>query len=250
MKQKLTSFRKSYEKRYLNRCDVVIAANDERAVIMKDFFKLNRLPIIFDNMHKIEDEIDFMDCNRRFQGIIKDNNHFNIVFAGGISPERKTIEYIKSVMSLGKRYNLIIAGSATQKAKKEFKQVKSRDVNNQIHYVGFISRAELRYLFKMCQASVIIFDKYSLNTLYCASGKLYESIFEFTPILTSENPPLRRLCEVNNIGVSNDNYGDGILMLDQNYDVYKKSLFDYVKKLKYEDRIESLKNMILKNLES
>lgn len=239
IKQKITSFRSKYEKKYLKYADVVIAANLERAKIMKDYFQLDKIPIIFDNIHKIEDEYDEAACEVKFSNIIEKNG-FNILFGGGISEERKTFDYIQAIDKLDARFNLIIAGSASIKAKKKYDVLLSKCKRDRIHYVGFVSRAELRYLMQKCQASVVLFDKDSYNTLYCASGKCYESLFEDTPILASENPPLKRLCDIEKIGVSNDNYEQGIIQLSSNYDYYVKNVKRYVYNLQYEYRVANL----------
>lgn len=247
IKQKVTAFRAYYEKKYLKQADVVLAANYERAKIMKDYFGLKSLPSIFDNMHKIEEVFDEKKCQDKF-GTIIDRARFNILFGGGLSEERKTFDYIKAFNKLDDRFNLVIAGSSSAVAKKNYDKLISEKKIKNIHYVGFISRADLKYLMKECQASVVVFDKDSYNTLYCASGKCYESLFEGTPILASENPPLKRLCEEENVGVSNDDYKKGILQLYKNYDQYVEGVKNYIKKIKYEERenylIEEIKTKL------
>ena len=248
IKQKLTSFRRYYEKRDLKKCDIILAANIERANIMKKYFCLKCSPIVFDNMHRIDDEIDYSKCEEKFYKYIS-KDAFNIVFAGGISPERNTIKYVEAVKKLGETVNLIIVGSASQTELLKYKALKEEESLKHISYLGFISRAELKYLFQRCQASVIVFDKYTINTLYCASGKMYESLFEGTPILTSENPPLKRICEDNNVGVSNDDYYLGIQELMNNYDHYKSAVSCFIDKLNYEDRVKNLRDSIIQELE-
>ena len=95
------------------------------------------------------------------------------------------------------------------------------------------------------QASVVLFDKNSINTKFCASGKCYESLFVKTPILASENPPLKRLCEQEGIGVSNDNFYEGIKTLENNYDYYVKNVENYLLKLDYDNRLKVLEKQIL-----
>lgn len=247
LKQKCTSFRAYYEKKYLKDADVVLAANYERAKIMQEYFSLNTLPIIFDNIHRIDDDFDEVICRNKFDNIV-DKNRFNILFGGGLSEERKTFDYIKAVNKLDDRINLIIAGSASNVAKKRYDEIIKKNGSHKLHYVGFVSRAELKYLMRVSQASVVVFDKNSFNTLYCASGKCYESLFEGTPILASENPPLKRLCSEEHIGVSNDDYTQGIIQLIDNYAYYEEAVKKYIHRLDYEGRKERLVNQILVRL--
>ena len=111
-----------------------------------------------------------------------------------------------------------------------------------------MTRAELRYCIQNSHASVVLFDKNSYNTLYCASGKFYESLFEGVPILASENPPLKRICLEEKIGVSDDNFARGIQTLQKDYDSYLFAVRNYVSGIHFEERIENLYQSIMEAL--
>ena len=64
----------------------------------------------------------------------------------------------------------------------------------------------------------------NLNTKYCASGKIYEYLYEGLPILAYKNIPLKRFIEKYKIGVSGDNFNELINELESNYDKYKKNI--------------------------
>ncbi|MDF2544130.1 MAG: glycosyl transferase group 1 [Herbinix sp.] len=243
LKKQLTVFREKYERRYLKYADVVIAANLERAKIMEKYFGLDSLPLIFDNIHKIGDIPDNKECQKKFEVALK-KDRFNILFGGGISEERKTFDYIRSFKQLSEKFNLVIVGSASPLARKRYIELTQGLDGDRIHYLGFISRAELRYCMMNCQASVVVFDKDSYNTLYCASGKCFESLFEGVPILASENPPLKRLCDENKIGVSNDDYAAGAIQLESNYEFYSKSVRKYIDSIHYQERLDNLIKVI------
>ena len=244
VKQKITKFRSKYEKKYLKYADLVFAANVERANIMKDYFELSETPSIFDNIHRIDDCYDEKVCTEKYAQFFE-NDSFNILFAGGISEERKTFDYIKAFSRVDKNVKLNIVGSASSVALKQYKcLIKELDIEDKVQYWGFVTRAELRYLMQKSHASVVIFDMDSYNTLYCESGKCYESLFEGTPILASENPPLKRLCEKNMIGVSDNNYDEGILRLMENYSDYVESVTEYVRSIDYDGRINRLAQQI------
>lgn len=249
IKSKLTRFREKSEIKYLKYADLVIATNTERANLMIDYFHLREKPIVFDNMHKINGNYNRTDCQEKFDKYIS-KDKFKILFAGGIDEERLTFDYLKSFLKLDDSFQLIVVGSASQVALKRFNSiVEEAQALDRVTYLGFISRLELKYLIRQCQASVVVFDKKSYNTLYCASGKMYESLFEGIPILTSENPPLARLCQQHGVGVSNDDYSEGISTLRNNYEQYKLSVKRYIDGLNYDERIENLANTIREKLE-
>ncbi len=247
IKIRLTSFRRRSEKKYLRLADLVVAANIERAKIMQKYFGLKELPYIFDNIHRIDDEYDLESCRMKYD-IHFPEACFNILFAGGISRRRRTLEYIEAFKKLPDQtdYNLVILGNASTEDMDRYRELTEGCLN--IRYLGFVSRAELRYCLNKAQASVVIFDTNTLNNLYCASGKCYESLFEGTPILASENPPLKRLCEEEKVGVSDDDFGRAILTLRNGYASYRQNVAEYVEKLNYEFRLDDLRRVMQRQL--
>ncbi|MBQ2774172.1 MAG: glycosyltransferase [Clostridia bacterium] len=244
IKQILTSFRPRYEKKYLKYADVVVAANIERATIMQKYFGLSRIPLVFDNVHRIDVAYDSEACDRAYGHAFCDNT-FQVLFAGGIHEERKTFDYIRAFASLNREeYRLVIVGTASEVSRRRYEAMLAELELQNVVYLGLVPRENLRYLMQKSQGSVVIFDTDSYNTKYCASGKCYESLFEGVPILASENPPLKRLCEQEGIGVSNDDYAAAIVELKENYSFYKAKVADYVMRLDYESRVDTLKSQI------
>lgn len=236
------------ENKFLKYADLVIAANIERAKIMKKYFKLNSLPIIFDNKHIIDEDIDFENCNRKYGHLFK-KNRFTILYAGGISKERKTFELIDAVIKLGHKYQLIIIGQAGEKQKKKFDNTISLNESKNIYYLGFLQRSEFKYLLDKSKISVSAFDQNTLNNKYCESGKIYESIYSKVPILVTENPPLKRLCRNHKVGISTSNFYEGILNIERQYDFYKSNIKKYISKNPLKDRIDKLYIQIKNNLD-
>ncbi|HHV99396.1 MAG TPA: glycosyltransferase family 4 protein [Clostridiaceae bacterium] len=248
IKMKIASFMGYYEKKYLKYADIVISANIERAKIMKEYFNLNEIPIVFDNVHRIDDDYDVEECNKKFGHLFADDL-FCIVYAGGIKKQRMTFELAKAVGELGKNYRLIVVGASTEQDKKRFYNMLQDENITNVFYEGFIQRNELRYMFSRAKVSVSAFAQDTVNNINCASGKLYESLFEGTPILTSENPPLKRICSDYGVGVSNNNFKEGILELEKNYNYYRNNVYEYIKNIDVNSRIDKLASIINERLQ-
>lgn len=240
-----------FEKKYLKYADVVIASNIERAKIMKKYFNLKERPIIFDNVHLIEDEFDIVECDKKY-GHLFNKKDFYIVYAGGISKRRMTFELAEAVGSLGCKYSLIILGSTNPKDKLEFDLMIEKNSYNNVKVLGFIPRNEWRYILSKSHISVSVFSQDTVNNINCSSGKLYESLFEGKPVLTSTNPPLKRICNLYGVGISTDDFRSGILQLEANYDEYRNNVKLYIENLDYHGRIdrlvEQLKEKIRKDM--
>jgi len=249
IKRSLSSFRAKNEKRHLHSADLVFAANEERAEIMKEYFSLPELPSVFDNIHRIDTPYDRGACDEKL-GYAFDDERFNVLFAGGIMEERDTFRYIEAFATLGDGYRLIIAGAASPVALDRYKKLLAElGIEQRVTYLGFITRAQLRYCMTRSQASVVIFDRNSYNTTYCASGKCYESLFEGVPILASENPPLYNLCREHGVGVSSDDYRGAVLRLKERYGWHLENVKKYIDGLDYGTRVERLTKEIERKIE-
>lgn len=230
---------KLFEKKYMKFADIVIAANVERAEIMKSYFGLSELPVIFDNIHKIEDDYNLELCEEKFGNLFLEDK-FNIIYAGGVSRQRLTFELAEAVGTLGNEYSLVVVGSASRIDREEFSRMLCKSGIKNVTYIGFIQRDELRYMLKKASISVSIFAQDTFNNVYCASGKLFESLFEGTPVLTSENPPLKRVCNDYGIGISTNDFKQGIIHLRSNYDYYHQNVKYYIGTIDVKERIEKL----------
>lgn len=238
-KLKLASHMNYFEKKFIKNANIVIAANIERANIMYDYFKLRKKPIIFDNIHMISENYDQFICETKYSNYLVDDV-FNIVYGGGIAKHRFTYELAEAVGRLGSKYQLIVVGSATNIEVQRFEKFLSEKKFTNVAYLGFLPRDEWRFLLSNSKLSISAFTQDNLNNKYCASGKLYESLFEGTPILTSENPPLKRICEEYKVGISTSDFYNGILEIGGNYEYYCENVKSFIKTLDYGSRIEQL----------
>lgn len=241
VKIKMASGNMKIEQKYIQRADVVIAANLERAEYMRTLYGLSTLPCVYDNMHRIDEPVDEAKCTEKFARYFK-KRCFHIVYAGGIDRNRRTFELVRAVGDLAQilPVRLLILGREEKNERKRIDHYVQENELDCIHYLGYLTRGELKYILNHAQISVSAFQRDSINNLYCASGKIYESLFEGIPILTSENPPLKKLCTQFGVGVSNDDFSVGIQALYKQYDIYCENVKKYIATLHYEERIELL----------
>lgn len=225
----------------LKYADVVIAANLERAEYMREHYGLKTLPCIFDNIHRIDDVVNVEECGRKFSAYLAEDR-FYILYAGGIAKARRTYELVEAVQkaSLKLPVTLIIVGRSDEEEKIKIDSFLQKNNCNCVHYLGYITRAELKYILQHSQASVAAFSKDTINNLYCASGKIYESLFEGVPLVTSTNPPLQRICREHHVGVSNDDFLSAIYDVYNNYEEYRRDVQKYIAEINFEARIPKL----------
>jgi hypothetical protein len=243
IKEKLSFFMRSYEKKYLHMADLVFAANQERADIMKDYFALSETPFVFDNIHPIKNDINLSFIKEEIKSKFP-TNKFTILYSGGISKQRKTMDIVMAVTQLDHTYRLLIVGSVDKNEFKIYNEyIQTNSITN-IHYLGYATLSELRYLYMKSDVSISIYGMDTLNNKFCASGKVYESLFEYTPIVTSENPPLYNLCRDYGVGVSsNDLYG-ALQKVRLEYSYFRKKTEEFVLKFNEKKRYDDIVNQI------
>ena len=247
LKNKVEYLLRFVEKKNTKKVDIVIAANKERAAIMKEYFELKETPLVFDNMHKIETDYNEEDCRKKF-GDLFSNNRFTAIYAGGVFEDRLTYKMALQFGKLENECQLIIVGASEIGGKDKInKLIRDNNISN-VHYLGFVSREELKYLMEKSDISISAFAMDIANNINCASGKVYEGLFLGKPLLAGINPSLKSLCEENQIGISTLEFGEGCKMLKQNYSFYQNNVYRFIEKLDYYHRVERLKNDIDRRL--
>lgn len=235
------------EYQHLREVDVVMAANEERAYVAMGYYALKELPIIFDNIHRIDEGFDFEYCRSKYDRFYKSDS-FTLLYCGGLGSvaERDIEGLMQTVKKMGDSIQLLIAGQ-------DDKDPRLYDLLNSspnISYLGKLTRGELKYLYQKSDVNVVLFNPTMINTIYCASGKLYEGFFEGKPVLLSQNPPHERLCRDYGVGevVQNKDYCTAIQRLREGQKNYIENVQKYVATIDYENRIKDLRRAITERL--
>ena len=232
------------ERKFIKRANLIFAANEERARIMRRYYHLKTMPSVLPNTHRIEDMYDKMICQQKYDKYFDDRS-VNFVYGGGLSTSRPIYELIDAFHRLGNAYRLIIAGNASREALLRFKKyIADRQIKN-VSYVGFIPRSEWRYLIVKSHATISVFYQDRLNDKYCASGKFYEGIFEGKPILASANPPFKRICNTKLVGISTDDLQKGCIYIHEHYEELRHNVSRYISEINIQNIYASFINTIL-----
>jgi len=229
------------EKCFVRNADAVIAANIERASAMKRCYKVESNILIYDNLHRIEEGYNLQHCEEKYSSILEPHK-FLILNAGGIFDDRYIYEIADAVVNLGDEFRLVVVGGGVKKEISEFQRRYQNSAN--IRYLGFVPRNELKFLIQRSDVCFSGFKPVSLNNTYCASGKTYESLMEGTPILCSENPPLKRLCTDFGVGISSNNFVAAIQKMRLDYASFKNNALAFSDKVDYAHRGILLVNAI------
>ena len=218
-----------FEKKLMRIADVVLAANEERAYIMKEQYKLKKKPLVFENIRFLDGAFDKALLDKKYKNVFK--YEFNIVSTSGLFMERDTDKLILAMKHLSEKFGLFFVGNSSDKDITQCKELLRENGISNVHILGRVPMNELRYIVQQCQIGAVHYHKNNLNNKYCASGKIYEFLHEGLPVVTTENPPLKSFCEKSKTGIADDLFYQGIADIAENYEVFQNNVRSFINKV-------------------
>lgn len=217
------------EKLFNNKFDIIISANKERSFIMKEYYGLSTEPLVFENIRRLEYEEGFDQSffDEKYKNTFG-SRKWRLVSTSGCSITRGILEIVETVGNLGSNYELYLIGEGERKDLEIINKIIKENQFKNIFILNTMGQNELKYFISHCDIGVVNYHQRDMNNKFCASGKIYEFLYEGLPVLTTTNPPLKNLCEAYNIGISTDDYTDGIKEIIDNYMNYKKHVNGFI----------------------
>lgn len=205
--------------------DVLICANDERVRLVRRLFKRKKPILSYENIRRLEysPNADIKKFEKKYKSIFDVKDSFKLIATSGCDIARGTIQLIEAIKYNSQKIDLYLVGGGTEDDIKKIDRLMEDLQLECIHKIGKVGQDELKYLIAQCDCGVVNYGASDLNNKFCASGKIYEFIFEGIPVITTTNPPLRNYCKKYGIGVSEEDYGVAINQMIENYNIYKKN---------------------------
>lgn len=218
-----------FERLMIKKATVVISANIYRADYMEKYYNLKRTPLVFENIRKLVDYNagSTKNLSNKYKDLFNKNT-IKIISTSGYSINRTNDKLVEAMSELGHRFELLLVGGGSEKDKSLIKYIIDKKEISNVYLIDMVEAEELRYLIKQCDIGVVNYNQNDLNNKYCASGKIYEFLFEGLPVVTTENIPLVEICQKYGIGESDNEYINGIKNLANNYLQYKENVNNYL----------------------
>jgi hypothetical protein len=210
----------------IKKSSIIVAANEERAQIMMDFYKLKIKPIVFENIRKLSffKTTNLDSLQQKYNYLIK-NNEFRVISTSGCIISRLTEELVIQIKNVNYQVRLILVGDTSDRARIET-TAKDNQITN-LDILGNVNQDELKFLLSISHIGFVAYHQNDANNKYCASGKAYEFIYESLPLITSTNPPLKNLCDKHLVGISSLNFSESINEIIRNYSFYKNNVMSF-----------------------
>lgn len=167
--------------------DLIFAANDERARIMKEYYNLEKEPMVIRNIPDVEISNDLYsraELEEKFE-ILKNSTASIYVYQGVVTPIRRIDILSSKIAKIDNSLVLIVGGgqeSYIQKLKEVFK---SEGLDN-VHFLGKVDLKTLYSVLNISNFGIISYSDANLNNKYCAPNKLYEYSQFKLPMITTE----------------------------------------------------------------
>ncbi len=209
------------EKMMVRKADIVICANQERAQIMQKEYGLTKEPLTYENLRQLQygSEKELETAKKKFEPYLHEGE-YRIVSSSGCSIKRTNDVLVRNLDKVKKKCRLFLVGDSTPEERQEIERIISEKHLDNVEILGRLNQTELKYLISKSHIGIVNYGQYDTNNRLCASGKLYEFLYEGVPVVTTTNPPLKRICEQYSIGIADDEYADGINRIIDNYGSY------------------------------
>lgn len=205
------------ERHFVKRADLVIAANEPRAAIMKATYGLQESPVVVRNIPPyVAAEAAGADALKHLPPI---NGKIRLIYQGAMSLARGIDMFIRVLPRLRKDYELVMVGDGPDTAK--LKQIAQEEgVRSRVTFLGRVSTQDLARITRQCSIGIVSYSFDDPNERLCAPNKVYEYAQAGIPIVATAQKTLRELVEANGIGAvlesgqtidgTIENYANGI----------------------------------------
>ncbi|MBA7581839.1 hypothetical protein ES708_23750 [subsurface metagenome] len=241
------------ERLMIRRADLIIAANEDRSRIMKQHYGLKMKPIVMRNIpfkkynpNPIEKALiieKYPELTRRFP------YERLLLYQGNVDLFRGINRFVQALTYLPKKYRLIVVGSGPDLEKlRHISQ--SFEQEDRFTTLGRVEQCLMPFIMSIADVGIVTYSFKGQNNIYCASNKIFEYAQVGLPIVTTNQPPLRKIVEKYGIGelISEYDRPERISVLIQkvveNRDIYKKALPLFLEDHPWKDEADRVRDAI------
>lgn len=237
------------ERRCAGKADIIICANSFRADYMEKHWGTKR-PIVFENVRKLEyDESSIAKAAELVDPYLGEDE-IRIVSTYGCSVDRTNDVLVKNINNIEGRIKVFLVGNSGKEDEDTVRKIiKEQGAEDKVVILRQMNQTELKYLISRSHIGVVNYNQKDLNNKYCASGKIYEFLYEGIPVITTTNPPLKKMCEDYHIGEADDEYYRGINLIINDYDLYRTNVNSFINGHDINDNNSMLVNDLKRELD-
>lgn len=190
-----------FEKVSVVRHDLVIAANRERAELMKQHYQLQTLPTIIRNIcEPTLGSVERTVILGRYPELSRKGKEFFVAYMGDVALERGLGAVIDAFEYLPKDVSLVVVGDGPDRIGLEQKYSSEVEGRKPIRFLGAIPQIWIQDVLSLCDIGIIVYSMQGLNNYFCAPNKIFEYTHAGLPVVSTPQPPLRAMIDQYRIG--------------------------------------------------
>lgn len=239
-----------FEKLGIQRADVLICANQDRARFMQELYHLEREPLVYENLRRLEySGGSARDAQaERFAGYLHEGE-LRIITTSGCSVSRTNDVLVRNLKRVKQPCRLFMVGEDPASDRQAIEQIIAEEGLENVEILGKLNQDELKYLISVSHIGIVNYHQKDHNNRYCASGKLFEFLYEGLPVVTTTNPPLKRLCDEYGVGASDDGYADAVNQVAADYPAYQARVKAFAQAHTVQENNDALKRQLQTEIE-
>ncbi|MCM8781922.1 MAG: glycosyltransferase, partial [Candidatus Omnitrophica bacterium] len=190
------------ERLAIRRANLVIAANEERARLMKTHYGLSRMPTVVRNIPSKPEGITDKEKKAllaSYPELRRKPNELLILYQGNIDLSRGIGRFVQALSYLPKNYRFIVAGGGPDLEALR-KMARPFEFEGRFSLLGKVEHRLMPAVTAMADLGIICYPFHGLNNIFCAPNKLFEYAQAGLPVVATDQPPLRRLVKCYRIG--------------------------------------------------
>lgn len=230
------------EKYAIKYADLVICATQERGMLMKQYYHLDKIPLVIENISQlpiVSDDNSELIIHRTesfFHG-----DKCILVYAGVLTAGRR-IDNLIDIVSTRDDAAILVIGSGSDEDR--LRHLAEEKIPGRYLFTGSLPYKYLGVLLKKCDVGYISYPTNSLNNVYCAPNKIYEYASVELPMIAPENPTIRQFFDDYGIGAINADLGIAFDSVRSQLGVYRKNCIQFTKNHQWTDKSILLRNSI------
>jgi glycosyltransferase involved in cell wall biosynthesis len=191
------------EKAAVARAALIVAANQERAELMRAHYGLSATPLAIRNIAPAPENTPgvaaalekFPGLRRSAEGVVR------LVFQGYLSADRGIVASISALARLPEHFELVLVGGGPPADLAAIRAaVEDNKLGGRVIFLGRVPRDQLHDILAACDIGIVHYHTRRLNQHYCSPNKIYEYAQAGLPMVLTCQPPLRPLQDAYGVG--------------------------------------------------
>ena len=230
-------------KRYAPYAKMIICAEENRANILRVWWKLNKTPKIVPNKVVGIERTRNLPLTPELEKLLNTCENKKIVLYQGLITSDRNLDVLCKTISEQKEYQLILMGKNTAYLNRLIKE------NPSLIYIPFVSPPYHLHVTSHAHIGVLSYDYSSLNNIFCAPNKVWEYSAYGIPMLGNNIPGLNSVIRQFRTGATVDMSDNmaikrGLEMIECEYETYSKNSYNFYSSIDLEGLWLSILNEV------